>query len=227
MTKGIVYILTNPSLDGWIKIGMTENDDITTRLDSLNSSASIPLTFRVYATYDVTQPQKVEKDIHSLFDLINMSLHARETLSSGRIREREFFRIKPETAFEVFKTVASLRGDRDQLKLISPDAVQAEEEQIAEQAVRRPNFKFSMLQIQPGSELKFLYDDSCVCQTADENNKVMYKDEKHTLSSLAQKLLVEKQGWQERPVQGPKFFTYQGTPLTELRDMLDHGDEED
>ena len=28
MEKGFVYILTNPCLDGWVKIGMTERDDI-------------------------------------------------------------------------------------------------------------------------------------------------------------------------------------------------------
>lgn len=28
MSNGIVYILTNPCLDGWVKIGMTERNDI-------------------------------------------------------------------------------------------------------------------------------------------------------------------------------------------------------
>lgn len=28
MAKGMVYILTNPCLDDWVKIGMTERDDI-------------------------------------------------------------------------------------------------------------------------------------------------------------------------------------------------------
>jgi len=27
MEKGLVYILTNPCLDGWVKIGMKERDD--------------------------------------------------------------------------------------------------------------------------------------------------------------------------------------------------------
>ncbi|RHU76804.1 GIY-YIG nuclease family protein [Butyribacter intestini] len=51
MEKGFVYILTNPCLDGWVKIGMTERDDIESRLRELNSPTNIPLSYRCYATY--------------------------------------------------------------------------------------------------------------------------------------------------------------------------------
>lgn len=43
MPKGIVYILTNPSLDGWIKIGMSARNDINRRLIELNRPTNIPL----------------------------------------------------------------------------------------------------------------------------------------------------------------------------------------
>lgn len=35
MSQGLVYILTNPCLDGWVKIGMTERNDIDRRLQEL------------------------------------------------------------------------------------------------------------------------------------------------------------------------------------------------
>jgi len=225
MAKGIVYILTNPSFDGWVKIGMSARNDIEARLAELNRPTNLPLSYRAYAIYEVEKPQEVEKHIHNLFDIIDESLHARETLSSGRIREREFFRISPERAFAVFKSVALLRGDESCLKLITPNAEQIEEEQIAEQAARRPSFKFSMLQIPVGSELKFLHDDSCVCYTKDMNNKIEYEGNEFTLSGLAQKLLVEKRGWREdASVAGPKFFTYQGNTLADLRNMQESGE---
>jgi len=225
MAKGIVYILTNPSFDGWVKIGMSARNDIEARLAELNRPTNLPLSYRAYAIYEVEKPQEVEKHIHSLFDIIDESLHARETLSSGRIREREFFRISPKRAFAVFQSVALLRGDESCLKLITPSAEQIEEEQIAEQAVRRPSFKFSILQIPVGSELKFLYDDSCVCYTKDMNNKIEYDGNEFTLSGLAQKLLVEKRGWREdTSVAGPKFFTYQGNTLADLRNMQESGE---
>ena len=36
-SKGIVYILINPCLDGWVKIGMSDRDDIQDRLAELNN----------------------------------------------------------------------------------------------------------------------------------------------------------------------------------------------
>jgi len=68
MSKGIVYILTNPSLDGWVKIGMSTRNDIDARLAELNRPANIPLSFRAYAIYEVDKPHEVEKNIHNLFD---------------------------------------------------------------------------------------------------------------------------------------------------------------
>ncbi len=50
-TKGVIYILTNPSFPQYIKIGFAK--DVKKRLDSLNSSSAIPFAFRIYATYEV------------------------------------------------------------------------------------------------------------------------------------------------------------------------------
>lgn len=123
ISKGLVYILTNPCLDGWVKIGMTERDDIEDRLKELNTPTNIPLSFRCYATYEVEDPLQVEKRIHNIIDRIDNSLHARETLDNGRIREREFFKISPETAYGLFIDIANLRGDLDNLKLYAPTSM--------------------------------------------------------------------------------------------------------
>ena len=74
MSKGLVYILTNPCLDGWVKIGMTERNDIERRLQELNSPPNIPLSYRCYATYEVENPLEVERRIHSLIDRVDDSL---------------------------------------------------------------------------------------------------------------------------------------------------------
>ena len=63
---GLVYILTNPCLDGWVKIGMTERDDIDSRLQELNAPSNLPLSYRCYAVYKVDNPLEVERRIHSL-----------------------------------------------------------------------------------------------------------------------------------------------------------------
>ena len=128
MSTGLVYILTNPCLDGWVKIGMTERNDIERRLQELNSPANIPLSYRCYAVYEVDNPLEVEKNIHSIIDRVDNSLHAREQLHNGRIREREFFRISPETAYGIFKDIANLRGDIENLKLFAPTENEAQEQ---------------------------------------------------------------------------------------------------
>lgn len=116
MERGYVYIMTNPCLDGWVKIGMTTKS-IESRLKELNRPTNIPLSFRCYASYKVDDPQEVEKTIHNLIDRLNSSLHAREFLNDGRIRKREFFKISPETAYGVFEDIAKLRNDKSNLIL--------------------------------------------------------------------------------------------------------------
>lgn len=122
-STGLVYILTNPCLDGWIKIGMTEKTDITERLKELNQPSNIPLSYQCYATYEVENPLSVEQCVHRLIDKVDLSLHARETLSNGKIRKREFFRLAPETAYSILQEVATLRNDSDNLKLYTVEEV--------------------------------------------------------------------------------------------------------
>jgi hypothetical protein len=122
--KGIVCILTNPCLVGWVKIGMSDKDDIQDRLAELNNPSNIPLSFRAYAVYHVENPLVVEKGIHNLIDTIDDTLRAIEQKDNGRNRKREFYKISPEKAFEIFKQVAEFRGDTEFLKMIEPTEVE-------------------------------------------------------------------------------------------------------
>lgn len=223
MANGIVYILTNPCLDGWVKIGMTERNDIEKRLQELNSPTNIPLSYRCYATYEVENPLVVEKRIHSLIDRVDSSLHAREQLGNGKIREREFFRISPETAYGIFVDIAELRNDRDSLKIYELTLEQAKEEEIADTKLRRTNNSFKLLGIPAGTEIAFLFDDSIVAKVLDNVNSVEYEDEKYSVTALAGKLLVEKRGWQETSrANGWRFFTKGGVTLSDLRDTMEN-----
>ena len=153
MKKGIVYILTNPCLDGWVKIGMTERNDIEHRLKELNTPTNIPLSYRCYAIYEVENPSEVEKRIHSIIDRVDESLHAREQLENGRIREREFFKISPETAYGIFKDIAAIKGNPECLKLYTPTLQQTQEQELAEGKTKRSNNSFKLLNIAVGEKL--------------------------------------------------------------------------
>jgi len=226
MSKGLVYILTNPCLDGWVKIGMTERNDIERRLQELNSPTNLPLSYRCYAVYEVENPLEVEKRIHSIIDRVDDSLHAREQLNNGKIREREFFKISPETAYGIFKDIASLRGDTHKLKLYTPTANQVQEQELAENRTKRSNNSFKMLNITEGEIITFLYDDTINVKVLNEKNKVEYDGNEYSLTALAAKILVEKFNWSDNiHVNGWRYFTKDGITLSDLRDKIDNNDD--
>lgn len=222
MAKGLVYILTNPCLDGWVKIGMTERNDIESRLRELNAPPNIPLSYRCYAVYEVDEPQLIEKHIHSLIDRVDDSLHARENLGNGRIRQREFFKISPETAYGIFYDVATLRNDKENLRLYAPTQEQAQEEELAENRSKRSNNSFKLLNIPIGEEITFMFDESINAIVVDDKNHVEYQGERYSVTALARKLLIEKRGWLENThVNGFRYFVKNGVTLSELRERLE------
>ncbi|MFI3165301.1 MAG: GIY-YIG nuclease family protein [Bacillota bacterium] len=222
MARGIVYILTNPCLDGWVKIGMTSKRDVNQRLKDLNSPTNIPLSFRCYATYEVDNAVAVEQSIHRIIDKIDGTLHAREQLINGKIREREFFKITPDTAFGVFKEIAKLRGDENCLNLSAPTEDESIEEEIAESKTKKSNNSFALLKITVGEYVSFLTDDSIKAKVVNDKNQLEYNGEEYSVSALATKLLRETQGWgNTSTVNGFRYFTKDGVTLSDLRDKIE------
>ena len=228
---GLVYILVNPCLLGWVKIGMTENDDIEERLSKLSNQPNIPLSFRCYATYKVEKPREVENCIHNIIDTIDNSLRAREKLENGREKKREFFQILPEAAYDVFEIILKLRGDKEEnLKKYELTPTEIEEEQIAEKAIiraRRKRNTFSSLGIPVGTIIVFKPDNSVTARVSDDVNHVEYESETYTVSALASKLLIEKLRWAETTnVSGWMYFTKDGKTLDEIREDIESNDSE-
>jgi hypothetical protein len=215
--KGIVYILTNPCLEGWVKIGMSDKNDIKERLAGLNSPSSIPLSFRAYALYHVENPKAVESAIHKIIDTIDYDLRSREIADTGRDRVREFFRISPEKARDIFTEVAKLRGDTDSLELIEPSEVEQEQEAIVLQ--RRPKLYLKDIGIPKDGELTFVNDETITCKADIENNKLFYEDDSYSIAALAIKLLNEKCGWHVKSIAGASYFKYMGQTLADIRDQ--------
>ena len=217
--KGIVYILTNPCLDGWVKIGMSEKDDIQDRLDELNNPSNIPLSFRAYVIYRVENPLAVEKCIHSLIDTIDDTLRAIEQRDNGRNRKREFFKISPEKAFEIFRQIALLRGDSEFLGMVEPTEADQRVDEIMQQ--KRPRLNLKEIGIPDQSMLTFVNDESITCVADIENNKLIYEGTPYSLSALAKKLLNEKCGWHINSIAGGSYFKYNGETLNDIRNNME------
>lgn len=208
-TKGVIYILTNPSFEEYVKIGYA--DDLAKRLKQLNRSECTPFTFRVYATYEVNY-RLSDLKIHEIIDKLNPNLRAIDNFE-GKKKIREFYAMTKEDAYGLLKSIAEINGTPERVKLISPTQEEKKDEKLAE-TIRKGNFSFSGLGIKPGEELTYIHDRSIVVKVVDDRT-VDYNGEIYYLSNLAKKLLNRKS-----LVQGTLHFAYKGEVLTDLRGRL-------
>lgn len=194
--SGIIYILTNVAMPGYIKIGFTT--DLSTRLKSLDRTG-VPLPFEVYYAAKVEDMQREEGWLHQVF-------------GDRRVRDnREFFKINPEYAALALKRVS--QGEQE----VPTNATPSELEEIEEEKARRSRFHFANYQIPLGSKLVFTRNPEVIV-TVVENDKIALDGVVDSLSSTAQRLL----GYKHRP-QGTQYFLYNGEILDDLRRRVDGG----
>ncbi len=211
--KGVIYILTNPSFENYVKIGYAT--DIEKRLKTLNRSETIPFAFRVYATYDV-ETELTDKELHRLIDMLNPDLRTIETFD-GKTRTKEFYAMKPEEAYSLLECIAKISGTSHSLRRMKPEGHEVLDEQVAKEVseeARRGPFRFSAVDIPFGSRIQFVEDPSIEATVLDDRH-VQYKDETTSLSALAKQL---KNANYEIP--GPMFFTYEGETLADRRNRM-------
>lgn len=190
MTKGIIYILTNAAMPGYIKIGMTTKS-LKERMSSLDST-STPLPFECFYAMKVDNVESVEKNLHGAF-------------GDHRVRKnREFFKVNPE---RVRYALALANGEEITFNA-EPD-----EETIK---FRRPAFNFKMVDISPGTTLTFTRDENITCEVAD-NKYVMVDNEKMSLTA-AVSIAFQKMGRNSSgPFAGPDYWIYEDETLSERR----------
>lgn len=213
-TKGVIYILTNPSFPEYVKIGYA--DDIDQRLQQLNRSECIPFAFRVYATYEV--PSRLsDLKIHSIIDKLNPTLRSIENFN-GQKRVREFYAMSAEDAYSILEAIAEMHGRADKLYKRELTAAEKADEDAAEEIkanndIRAP-FSFNKCQIPQGSQLVFKDNPEIVCTVAGDRT-VEYEGETYSLSSLTCKITGKG------AVQGTAYFMYNGEILTKRRERLE------
>ena len=207
--KGVIYILTNPSFPEYVKIGYAK--DIEQRLLQLNRSETIPFAFRVYATYDVVTPLS-DLILHDLIDGLNPDLRAIETFN-GKKRTREFYEMTPEYAYNILSSIAKLSGTESRLKRIKPEEHEVEDIKMAEEAekaYRRGPFTFSSVGIDPGEIISFVPDLSITATVVDDKH-IRIGETVTSLSGAAKSIL------HKNALQGPKFWSYNGRILDDIR----------
>ena len=213
--KGVIYILTNPSFPAYVKIGYAKN--IEQRLAQLNRSETIPFAFRVYATYDVITPLS-DLVLHDLIDGLNPDLRAIETFD-GKKRTKEFYEMTPEQAYGILSSIAKLSGTESRLRRLKPEGHEVEDIKKAEEAekdYRRGPFTFSSIGVNPGEEIVFVSDPSITATVVDDKH-IQLGDTVTSLSGAAKSIL------HKNALQGPKYWTYKGRILDDIRTEKENG----
>ena len=206
---GYVYILTNESFrEDWVKIGKTT--DMAKRLKSLNTTA-LPLPFKVYATIKTCKYEELEKIIHKQID----------RLTDLRINQsREFFNVHPAQALDIFLDQATALEDAEVVKYENGKTrqmypVQEKSKEVQDKKPQRPPFDFSMVGLNVGD--KVMFEALNLEVKVAGKNKVEYEGRLWSLSAFCGTYLPENMRNHSDAYQGPKYFSYQGKTLWEIR----------
>ncbi len=208
--SGYVYILTNPSFkEDWVKIGKSSRP-VNVRSKELDNTA-VPLPFEIFATIRTVKYNEVEKLIHKTID----------RLTDLRIRQnREFFNIQPQIALDILRDISTTIDDAYielyQNNLPIKESIAALDQ---EPCKRRAPFKFSMVNIQIGETIIFTPANIKVKVASD--NQVEYEGRIYKLSPFTAAFLPDEMRNASDAYQGPKYFTYNGRPLDDLRKELE------
>lgn len=206
--KGFVYILTNPCIRGdWVKIGKSSRP-VDIRSKELDNTA-VPLPFEIFATLKTSKYERVEKLLHKIIDL-------------QRIRKnRAFFNVAPSAALDLLKDIAAMIDDAEITEYATgnpksaPRNADADKASAETDSARRPQFKFRMAGVKIGE--KVIFEPAKLEVVVADEKHVEYKGRLYTLTAFTGTFMPENLRNKSGVYQGPKFFSYHGKTLPELR----------
>ena len=213
--QGYVYILTNPSFrEDWVKIGKSSRP-VDVRSKELDNTA-VPLPFEIYATLKTAKYDKVEKQIHKQID----------RLTDLRIRQnREFFNIAPSVALDIMRDIADLLEDAELAVYVEGKPVVSsskdEDKKInaANEDKKRkkvkPAFKFHMVGLNVGDTI--IFDATHLPVKIATDDKIEYEGRLWSLSAFTAEFLPEEMQNTSGAYQGPKYFSYEGKTMQQMR----------
>ena len=196
MSEGIVYILTHPAMDGYVKIGRTDN--LPDRLRSLFNT-SVPAPFNCYFAAKVSDMEAVEQSIHEVFG--DRRVHPR----------REFFTADPHRVRVALQMVALEEVNASGI----PEQDDVESVERANEArERRDRFNFEEVGIKLGEVLTFTNQPEVTCTVVNERPpRVEFRGREMSLSASAREVL--QKGYS---INGILYWCHGDETLSELRD---------
>ena len=199
---GIVYVLTNPSMPGLVKIGMTTRDNLDTRMRELYGTG-VPVPFEcAYAckvkTSDCT---KIEKALHTAF-------------APNRINaNREFFQIKTEQAKAILELFNKEDITQEITEEIDNDLTSEDKSASAKiNSSRRPPLNYFEMGMKKGDILVFTKNPNITIEVIDEK-KVLYQEQIYSLTGITKKLLDISHA-----IQPTGYWSYDNKNLRDIYD---------
>lgn len=179
-------------------------------------NTAVPLPFEIYATLRTRKYSEVEKQIHKQID----------RLTDLRIRQnREFFNIAPSVALDIMRDIADLLDDAELTIYIDGKPVVSknkEEDHKFEKEKKeklrkapKPPFKFHMIGLNVGDTV--IFDPLNLSVRVASDDKIEYDGRLYSLSAFTANFLPEEMQTASGTYQGPKYFSYQGKKLSDLR----------
>lgn len=202
----IVYVLSNPAFDGYVKVGRTV--DLEQRLKQLDNT-SVPLPFRCEFAIEVPNDVEAEKLVHQAF-------------ADARVRSnREFFEIEPQRVIAALK----LTGGTD----VTPKEDIAEDEEgvaALERTVgKRKSYSFGDAHVYVGDVLTYARDDS-ITATVVAEKKIQFEGNVTSLSRAALTLL-HRDGYKWKQANGWAYWMKDGETLGERVERFLPTDDDD
>lgn len=174
-----VYILTNPAMPDYVKVGIT--NDIERRIKDLSRPTAIAEPFECFGYLTVKGNKPSAHDIETILHFF-LSREFRQT--------KEYFVASVPEVEKCFKYI----------EIINPRIKYSLYKSTTKEKSRQTTFE--MLRIPVGAELAFKTDDSIRCKVVDNKNTVLYNGEHTSLSAIAMK---QNNG---KPVNGFERFVY-------------------
>ena len=179
---GIVYVMMNECMPGLVKIGMTRQNEIETRLNQLYTTG-VPVPFEcAYACkVPIDLTAELEHALHTAF--------AAQRVNANR----EFFRLQPQQVIPLLKTIEKCGGVNitEEVESKINETLSAEDKNAKINSIkRRPNMNFMEMGFCIGQKLTLAKDPSATCTVASEKT-VLFNGEEMSLTK-ATKIITNK-----------------------------------
>ena len=198
--RGVVYVLSNPAMEGLLKIGSTKDGESLEKRMAALYNTSVPVPFRCEYAIRVGNATELEKRLHRVL--------------GGRVNpRREFHRLDIEDVISVLQgcgeDVTPAPGSPDS----HGEGVSRSEVQSGRRILqRRPLLRFSDLGIRLGATLTASRRGSDEKCTVVRDNDVMFRGKEMTWTNATKRLLGNPK-WQPQPA---RHWRHKGRLLVEI-----------